>query len=275
MRRYIFGKNKLLTATMAVVTVMHTAAQAMVALMISRIIDTINEIIFTGNTSLMANIAILCVVFALFVSVIVFGSMYIQGLWIKKIMLHLKNSLFHGMLHQSMATHQNRSSAEDLTLLTQSVGTFEENYLKNSIKIFESALSIVMAVVLLFTINPMVAIISIVSMCIPTLLPQLFSKKMARRQGEVVKQTTDYTGKVKDALTGYEVLKTYHAEPQNEAICRDQADAMESSKLKMTTTNAMVYSVANISSVMVQLFIMLLAGIFAVRGLISLGNILI
>ena len=93
-----------------------------------------------------------------------------------------------------MATHQNRSSAEDLTLLTQSVGTFEENYLKNSIKIFESALSIVMAVVLLFTINPMVAIISIVSMCIPTLLPQLFSKKMARRQGEVVKQTTDYTG---------------------------------------------------------------------------------
>ncbi|MBM6694104.1 ABC transporter ATP-binding protein [Pseudoflavonifractor capillosus] len=274
MRRYIFGKNKLLTATMAVVTVMHTAAQAMVALMISRIIDTINEIIFTGNTGLMANIAILCVVFALFVGVVVFTSMYIQGLWIKKIMLQLKNSLFHGMLHQPMATHQNRSSAEDLTLLTQSVGTFEENYLKNSIKIFESALSIVMAVVLLFTINPMVAIISIVSMCIPTLLPQLFSKKMARRQGEVVKQTTDYTGKVKDALTGYEVLKTYHAEPQNEAICRDQADAMESSKLKMTTTNAMVYSVANISSVMVQLFIMLLAGIFAVRGLISLGNIL-
>src|SRR5699024_2173743 len=139
-------------------------------LMISRIIDTINEIIFTGNTGLMANSAILCVVFALFVGVVVFASMYIQGLWIKKIMLHLKNSLFHGMLHQPMAIHQNRSSAEDLTLLTQSVGTFEENYLKNSIKIFESALSIVMAVVLLFTINPLVAVISIVAMCIPTLL---------------------------------------------------------------------------------------------------------
>ena len=274
MRGYIFQKNKLLTAAMAVVTVMHTAAQAMVALMISRIIDTINEIIFTGNTGLMANSAILCVVFALFVGVVVFASMYIQGLWIKKNMLQLKNALFHGMLHQPMAIHQNRSSAEDLTLLTQSMGTFEENYLKNSIKIFESALSIVMAVVLLFTINPLVAVISIVAMCIPTLLPQLFGQKMARRQGEVVKQTTNYTKKVKDSLTGYEVLKTYHAEPQNEAICRDQADAMEISKLKMTATNAMVYSVANISSVMVQLFIMLLAGIFAVRGLISLGNIL-
>lgn len=274
MRRYIFCKNKLLTATMAVVTVMHTAAQAMVALMISRIIDTINEIIFTGDTSPIASIAILCVVFAVFVGIVVFSSMYLQGLWIKKIMLQLKNSLFHGMLHQSMATHQNRSSAEDLTLLTQSVGTFEENYLKNSIKIFESALSIVMAVVLLFTINPLVAVISIVAMCIPTLLPQLFGKKMAHCQETVVKKTTDYTGKVKDALTGYEVLKTYHAELQNEAICRDQADAMESSKLKMTATNAMVYSVANFSSVIVQLFIMLLAGIFAVRGLISLGNIL-
>lgn len=274
MRRYIFGRNKLLTATMAVVTVMHTAAQAMVALMISRIIDTINEIIFTGNTGLMANIAILCVVFALFVGVVVFTSMYIQGRWIKKIMLQLKNSLFHGMLHLPMATHQNRSSAEDLTLLTQSMGTFEENYLKNSIKIFESALSIVMAVVLLFTINPLVAVISIVAMCIPTLLPQLFGKKMAHCQETVVKKTTDYTGKVKDALTGYEVLKTYHAELQNEAICQDQADAMESSKLKMTAANAMVYSVANFSSVIVQLFIMLLAGIFAVRGLISLGNIL-
>ena len=274
MQRYIFGKNKLLTTVMVVMTVLHTAAQAMVALMISWIIDTINEIIFTGDTSPIASIAILCVVFAVFVGIVVFSSMYLQGLWIKKIMLKLKNSLFHGMLHQPMATHQNRSSAEDLTLLTQSVGTFEENYLKNSIKIFESAFSIVMAVVLLFTINPMVAIISIVSMCIPTLLPQLFGKKMAHCQETVVKKTTDYTGKVKDALTGYEVLKTYHAELQNEAICQDQADAMESSKLKMTAANAMVYSVANISSVMVQLFIMLLAGIFAVRGLISLGNIL-
>lgn len=274
MRRYIFGKNKLLTAIMAVVTVMHTAAQAMVALMISWIIDTINEIIFTGDTSPIASIAILCVVFAVFVGIVVFSSMYLQGLWIKKIMLKLKNSLFHGMLHQPMDTYQNCNSAVNLTLLTQSVGTFEENYLKNSIKIFESAFSIVMAVVLLFTINPMVAIISIVSMCIPTLLPQLFGKKMAHCQETVVKKTTDYAGKVKDALTGYEVLKTYHAELQNEAICQDQADAMESSKLKMTATNAMVYSVANFSSVIVQLFIMLLAGIFAVRGLISLGNIL-
>lgn len=274
MRRYIFQKNKLLTTVMVVMTVLHTAAQAMVALMISWIIDTINEIIFTGNTGLMANIAILCVVFAVFVGIVVFSSMYLQGLWIKKIMLKLKNSLFHGMLHQPMDTYQNCNSAVNLTLLTQSVGTFEENYLKNSIKIFESAFSIVMAVVLLFTINPMVAIISIVSMCIPTLLPQLFGKKMAHCQETVVKKTTDYTGKVKDALTGYEVLKTYHAELQNEAICQDQADAMESSKLKMTATNAMVYSVANFSSVIVQLFIMLLAGIFAVRGLISLGNIL-
>lgn len=274
MRRYIFCKNKLLTATMAVVTVMHTAAQAMVALMISWIIDTINEIIFTGDTSPIASIAILCVVFAVFVGIVVFSSMYLQGLWIKKIMLKLKNSLFHGMLHQPMDTYQNCNSAVNLTLLTQSVGTFEENYLKNSIKIFESAFSIVMAVVLLFTINPLVAVISIVAMCIPTLLPQLFGKKMAHCQETVVKKTTDYTGKVKDALTGYEVLKTYHAELQNEAICQDQADAMESSKLKMTATNAMVYSVANFSSVIVQLFIMLLAGIFAVRGLISLGNIL-
>ncbi len=274
MKGYIFQKNKLLTAVMAVVTVLHTAAQAMVALMIRQIIDTINEIISTGRTGLITNMAILCVGFALFVGVAVFTSMYTQGLWIKKIMLRLKNAVFHGMLHQSMATYQTRSSAGDLTLLTQSMGTFEENYLKNSIKIFESTLSIVMAVVLLFTINPLVAVISIVAMCIPTLLPQLFSKKMAHRQEEIVKQTTRYTGKVKDALTGYEVLKTYHAEPQNESICWAQANAMESSKLKMTATNAMVYSVANISSVIVQLFNMLLAGMFTVRGLISLGSIL-
>lgn len=274
MNDYLFKKNKLLTVLVAAVTFLHTAAQAMVALMISWIIDTINEIISSGNTDPIINAAILCIVFALFVGAVVFASMYTQGLWVKKIMLHLKNSLFHGILHQSMATHQNRSSAEDLTLLTQSMGTFEENYLKNSIKIFESVVSVVMAVVLLFIINPLVAIISIGAMCISTLLPQLFSKKMADCQQEIINQTTDYTRTVKDALTGYEVLKTYYAEPQSEAICQAQANDMESSKLKLTATSAMVYSVANISSVIVQLFIMLLAGVFAVRGLISLGSIL-
>ncbi len=274
MKEYIFKKNKLLTAVMAVVTILHTAAEAMVALMISRIIDTINEILSTGNTGLIVNIAILCVMFALFVGAVVFSSMYTQALWIKKIMLRLNNSLFHGMMYQPIAAHQDHSSAENLTLLTQSVGTFEENYLKNGIKIFQSALSIIMAVTLLFTINPLVAAISIVAMCVPTLLPHLFSRKMASRQEDILKQTTNYTGKVKDALTGYEVIKTYHTEPQSETLCQTQADALESSKLKMATTTATVHSVANISSVIVQLFIMLLAGMFAVRGLISLGSIL-
>lgn len=79
MRGYIFQKNKLLTTVMVVMTVLHTAAQAMVALMISWIIDTINEIIFTGDTSPIASIAILCVVFAVFVGIVVFSSMYLQG----------------------------------------------------------------------------------------------------------------------------------------------------------------------------------------------------
>ena len=76
MRRYIFGKNKLLTATMAVVTVLQTAAPAMVALMISWIIDTINEIIFNGDDSPIARLAILFVVFAGFVGYVVFSSLY-------------------------------------------------------------------------------------------------------------------------------------------------------------------------------------------------------
>lgn len=240
----------------------------------SGIIDTISETITTGNTAPIPHLAVLCVLFALLVGMVVFSSMYVQGLWLKKIMQHLRDSLFHGILLQPMSTLQNHGTAQDLTLLTQSLGTFEENYLNNLIKIFQSVLSVIMAVVLLFTINPLVAVISIVSMCIPTLLPQLFGTTMARRQGEIVQQTTRYTGKVKDALTGYEVIKTYHAETQHEAICRDQTEALEGSKLKMAATSAMVYGVSNVASVMVQLLIMLLAGLFAAHGLISLGNIL-
>ena len=53
--------------------------------------------------------------------------------------------------------------------------------------------------------NPLIAVISIAAMAIPSLLPSLFTKVLGTAQETVIKSTTSYNETVADLLTGYEV----------------------------------------------------------------------
>lgn len=63
------------------------------------------------------------------------------------------------------------NSAEYIALLNQNLGTLEENYIKNVFSLLESGICILTAICLLILINPVIAVISIISMTVPGLIP--------------------------------------------------------------------------------------------------------
>ena len=76
-----------------------------------------------------------------------------------------------------------------------------------------------------------------------------------------------------DLLTGYEVIKTYHAEDEMFHKFSKTAKRLDSNKEHFSSLMASVYGLTTLSSVAVQFFIMGLAGFFAVKGYITIGSI--
>ena len=80
--------------------------------------------------------------------------------------------------------------------------------------------------------------------------------------------------KIKDIFSGYEIIRAYRAEKQMEELHHDSSVLLENSKARTADTMACLYALANMASIAVQFLIMSLAGIFAVRGSITIGSII-
>lgn len=274
MKSYILYKNKLRFTLLILVQTIRTITAVGVAILLNMLIDAVSAAILSKNIHQLVWCAIICCAYAFVFGGIVLISEKLKSLNIKHILLNVRNDIAHGIFNKSIPDFQTKNSAEYITLLNQNISTFEENYLKNMLSIYDSCLSIIIAVILLLWINPVIAVISIAAMTIPSLIPKFFGKRLGMLQEKIMQCSTNYNGKIKDMLNGFEVIKTYHMEVKTQNFHADSANVLETSKAQMGNAMAWLYGLSSMASIAVQFLIMLLAGWFAVKGVITIGSII-
>ena len=109
-------------------------------------------------------------------------------------------------------------------------------------------------------------------MAIPSLLPSLFTKVLGTAQETVMKSTTSYNETVADLLTGYEVIKTYHAEDEMFHKFSKTAKRLDSNKEHFSSLMASVYGLTTLH-LSLSNFLSWVGWIFAVKGYITIGSI--
>lgn len=274
MKRYLFYRNRARLFVLVLLQTAQMAGTVGVAVLINLLIDTVQAAIEAGSAEPLINCAGLCGIYALVLGGIIFISEKMKAANLKHIMLGIRQGILHGILEKNISDYQGKNSAEYITLLGQNLNTFEESYLKNLISIYDSAVGILIAVILLLWINPVIAVISVAAMAIPSLIPKLFGTRLGLLQNAIMQSTAGYNAKIKDIFNGFELIKTYQAEGKLERLHKESADRMEGSKAGMADTMALVYALASGASIAVQFLIMSLAGVFAIKGLITIGSII-
>ena len=249
------------------------AATVGVAILLNALIDAAEISITNKNISYLQDILIISVLYAVGMGILVYLSNRYKAYYVRKYLLRMRETLANGTLQTSIADYEKAGSASYVTAFNQNFSIIEEKVLQNRISILDSVICIVLAVLVLLFMNPLIAVISIAAMAIPSLLPRLFTKALGKAQQTVMESTTAYNEKVSDLLNGYEVIKTYHA--AEEMLPRFSAGAghLEHSKEYLASLTAKLYGLTTFSSVAVQFMVMGLAGFFAVKGYITIGSI--
>lgn len=274
MRRYIFKGNSIKLIMLFVLECLKIVGTVGVAVVLSIQVDSISSAIDTGSTEPLISCAYICLIYAVMLGLVIFLTDQIKAITMRDIMISLRYNIFSSIFKRKYCEKYGRNTAEYIALFNGHLNTIEENYLKNMISIVESTINIVVATILLILINPIIAVTSIIAMSIPSIIPKIFGKKLARCQSDIMKYTDLYIDKIKDIFGGYEVIKTYRCEKliqkKHDTLCKDY----ENSKKGMAQTMAKLYGITNMSSVLTQFFIMIISGIFAVNKLITIGNII-
>lgn len=140
--------------------------------------------------------------------------------------------------------------------------------------ILESAFKIVIGCVLLVLINPLVALVSLVGMALPTLVPHLFGSRLSDQQRRIVSDAATYNGRVRDAAQGAEVIRSFHVEKGMLDKMSRAIGQYQGRKAVLGMMTACIGSVSSAVGVIMQFAIMGMTGMGAVWGYVSIGSII-
>lgn len=273
MREMITRNNRGRLAALLLVRTLRTVGTVGVAVLLNILIDAVFAALTSGKTDRLLWCAAFCCVYALFFGAVIYADERWKASAVSHSMRSVRGCVMEGILGKELPEFQAENSARYLALLGQNLSTFEENYLKNLLSIYDSIVSMAAAAAMLIWIDPLIAGISIAAMSIPSLIPKLFAKKLSARQKKAAESTTAYQAVVKDILGGFEVVKSYRIAAVMQEKSEKAAAEMEGDKAGIAAAMAAVYGLANTASVAVQFLLMALCGVFAVHGLITIGSV--
>lgn len=255
------------------VQIVSSCVVAGVALLLSALLNTVSEVIISGNIARLLQFIGLCCIYAIATGVLFIVLGYVRARLVCDSVIKMRNSAVRAYLSRKNTEDMNENSAEFLSLLSQNMDTIEKDWLNGLLDAFASCCEIIIASLLLLYINPIVAVISILVMAIPTIIPGVFSKKLAQSQEEIVKNTVSYNGQIRDISLGVDVIKSFHKESNFTNQHLLAAQRLEGKKAHLSEITALISGFVTTISVSSQFIIMGITGIFAVQGLVSLGSV--
>ena len=161
-----------------------------VAILLNALIDAAQISITSQDAHHLQKVLFISILYAVCLGVLVFLSNRYKACYIRKRLLEMRTVLADGTLQSSIANYEETGNASYVTAFNQNFSIIEEKVLQNRISILDSVICIVFAVLVLLYMNPLIAVISIAAMAIPSLLPSLFTKVLGTAQETVMKSTT-------------------------------------------------------------------------------------
>ncbi len=273
MKSYFTHKNNIRFLFALALQTIQTLLIVLVAVLLSILIDAVSDSIQTGNTAPLMKILLICIVYAVLLGLAVFCTGRQKSRCIMNAMTALKKDVMSAILNKEIVSYQAEAKGAYLSMLGHNISLVEENYFKNFFTIYESLLGMLLAAIVLFVTNPIVALFSLACTCIPTAIPKLFAKKLSAMQSKTAEKASEFQTQVSEILDGYELIKNYSIEEQMQKRYQEQLRQAELCKYKRECIMAQLQGIANTASILTQFLIMLFAGFLATKGYITLGSI--
>ena len=142
------------------VQIMSSCVVAGVALLLSVLLNTVFEVIISGDIARLLKFIGLCCIYAIATGIRRMLQGYVRARLVRDTVIKMRNSAVKAYLRRKDAVNMNKNSAEFLSLLSQNMDTIEKDWLGGLLDAFASCCEITIASLLLLYINPIVAVIS-------------------------------------------------------------------------------------------------------------------
>lgn len=218
------------------------------------------------------------VLFSIFYFVMLGIFLYLQSLLSKritcKIIKQIRTDVFKGIVNQSMGDFGKRNTADYLSIITNDVKMIEDNFLLPFFEVVQYTVIFISSFVLMIYFDVIVTIVVFVAITLMFLVPSLLGKELEKRQNTLSSQLADFTTKLKDILSGFEIIKSYSMKQYViQKFDKENSDTIHT-KYNVDKLFALNEGLSSFLALMVQIVVLFLSAYFIITERITVGTLL-
>ena len=177
-----------------------------------------------------------------------------------------KDLLFAKILRNNSRMVSEIGSGQFLSKLSNDLKSIEENYFDFYITLIDIGISFIGAIVLMLWYSPVLTMVAIALSILPLLASIPASKEITKTEKNLSKENADFMEFMRDTLSGYFVIKSFHAESELEGRFHEENVKIEKAKFFRRFAEENINLLSTAASVVMRL------GVFLFGAWLSLSN---
>ena len=258
----LFRKNKFNLFMTVLAAVLTAVAGLVVSWLIKEVADLIAGESQFGFWTLLI---VACASFGLFALAWVIDRIYLTR-FRAKAMQQYRAYVFDRLMEKGIQAFSGENSSLYLSALSNDVNTIENDFLARLQNTVVIAVSFVGAFGLMIFYSPLLTLIAIGFSLLPIFVSVLLGNKAAIAEKDVSDRKERYTGMLKDALTGFAVIKSFKAEGSITRLHAESNESVADASKKRTGVNVNVNYASGIAGAILQFGVFFVAAAMAISG---------
>jgi len=269
MRKYIMAHPAIFVTTVLLGILTQGTATA-ISLFLMFVIDSITMGDMHGLvTSAYLSVGVILLFFLSLLAYTRFTVLYSY-----KTVFKLKNDIFSAIMGTGISEFNQSNSAKHISVLNNDVQMVNEKYISSILAMTKDITTMVFALGAMAFLSPVNALIALVLSSSPLIVPAIFGGKLSKTNMTYMKKMGALNEKVKDYLSGFEVIKSFGIEKNIRAMFSKSSAESELSRYEAGKVNVKVGTFAGTILIATQIITYLVAGYFVITGSITIGAVI-
>jgi ATP-binding cassette subfamily C protein len=186
----------------------------------------------------------------------------------------MQEDIFDSLIKTKMSDFVRSNSAKYISILNNDVVFIQSSYINTMVNMIINVITVLIALVAMFMLSPINALVAFTIGFAPMIAPWIYGKKLSTVSLATSTQTIYFNERLKDFLTGFEVIKLFGAEKNIRKLFLKTASRL----MRVNYRNGA--TVTSMGALMAGLLLLstkvgyFIAGYLALKGFITFGAVL-
>ena len=263
------SKNKVVVG----ITLILNIATAVGAVFLAKLLQSVIDAAIGGSMSSFQRILAVSIVYIILLCIISYLYSLCSKVLIKNVIKILRERAFTGILNRNVQDFTKVNSADYISALTNDIKLIEENLIIPALQVVQYGVMFIVTLILLFQISPLITLCLIGSLILMFIIPAFIGSSMQKRQGELSKQLSVITSKLKDFFSGYEVIKSFQIDHYIKREFVNENNKTVTAKYKADKLFALNEGISQLCAYITQLSGLFIGAYFLIKGSMSAGTL--